>query len=134
MASRSAAARVNHGEPEKHLSDAFLRRIFSLVAMHDGWDGGREPRIQPATAAIAVRLASESTKFGAEPEVGPSPDGSILLEWAPAPGTAMEAYVPPPGAAGFEVIVSKAGVIDEERVDTLDDVLRTLASLSTQQQ
>ena len=110
------------------LSDGFLRRLFSIVAMGEGWNGGREKRIEPATAAAAVRLASASLAFAPEPAVGPSPDGSVLLEWQLEPKLAMEAYVGG-DAGGFEVVVSDDHGVTETSCETSDDVLKQLATL-----
>jgi hypothetical protein len=130
MAHRSGAARKLSGSTQgSSLSDEFLRRIFSIVAMPEDWNGGSEARIEPATAAAAVRLASASTRVAPEPAVGPSPDGSVLLEWNPAPAVAMEAYVPPPGVEGYEVVVSRSGEVVDTRLATLDDVLARLAEV-----
>ena len=126
MALRASSDGLGEQDDRTTLSDDFLRRIFSLVAMEEGWNGGREARIAPSSAAIAVRVASASLEFAPEPSVGPSPDGAVLLEWHLSPGVDFETYVRTEGAASFEVVISRSGALTEAAPSDTNELLALL--------
>ncbi len=109
-----------------HLSQKFIRRLFTFVSWLSDWDEEGADRIGVEVAAKAHSLAEEALAYAAEPHIAPARDGSLLLLWEFSDGSSVEYYVEGSENTGVAVLVSGLGV-QEVELSSRWDLFRLLA-------
>ena len=75
-----------------------LKRFFRLMALRDDWNGYGERAVHDGAVKRAMSVLREVGVDGPPPDVVPTAEGGVQLEWAGA-GWEIEVEVPPVGPA-----------------------------------
>lgn len=74
-----------------------VAQLEQLLALDEGWDGGRAKRVSQVSAILALHLAGNLVSdLLLLPQVFPLPDGGVQLEWL-IDGNGLEIEVSPNG-------------------------------------
>ncbi len=87
------------GQRRTHWLAAVTDRLNELAALPEGWDGKRAPAVAPQACVSAARMLSElAEELVPRPDISPSLDGGLLLEWD-RDGVELDIFIEPDGSA-----------------------------------
>ncbi len=93
------ASKGRAGQRRTHWLVGAAERLNELVALTEGWDGKRAPAVAEQAFLTAARVLGELAEEQIpRPDISPSLDGGLLLEWD-RDGFDLDVFVEPDGAA-----------------------------------
>lgn len=80
-----------------------LKRFLGLIALRDNWNGYGERVVHEGAVKRAMNVLKEVGVDGPPPDVVPTAEGGVQLEWTGA-GWEIEVEVPPVGLAAVFIV------------------------------
>ena len=100
---REVTLEVSRGLLERPWFRETLKRLLRLMALRDNWNGYGERAVHEGAVKRAMNVLKEVGVEGPPPDVVPTADGGVQLEWAGA-GWEIEVEVPPVGLAAVFIV------------------------------